>query len=988
MNKFPSLCWVVFGVFQLSAAEPQTAGAKGSDGPLTPQQALASFRLEPGLRVELVAAEPLVVDPVAIAFDERGRMFVAENRGYPTGPGEGKPPVGIVAVLEDTNGDGRYDKRTVFADNLTFPNGVMPWRGGVFVTCAPDILYFKDIDGDGRADIRNVVLTGFITGSTTQLRVSHPTLAIDNWVYVTSGLIGGKITSPGYLNHPPVETKTDFRFRPDTDEFEAADGKAQFGLTFDDFGHRFICMNRVQVQQVVLPSRYLQRNPHRAFADTVQNLPESMLPEPLKGHGAAARIYPISRNLTTADSHAGTFTAACGVAIYRGTALPEEYRGCAFSCDPTGNLVHYDRLVPTGATFKARRVREGVEFLASTDNWFRPVNLANAPDGALYICDMHRKTIEHPQYLPGDVRKHTDFDSGKGMGRIYRVVAVNQKSKPRIPNLTNASARTLCNELNNPNSWWRETAQRLLIERQDKVAVPLLKPMPKNARSAVARLHALRTLDGLGALGDEQILCALVDSNPGVRENAIQLAEPRLKNSPQWTPRLIALADDPDTRVRFQCALTLGDMDDARIVPALAKIAVRDTQDRWARAAVLSSVGRWPTVFLRAVLSLHATDEGMADLWEELGRMLGDGQSPENLITQLSEVGAAADVLPISDQLTFASGMAQGLRGRGIGGTDRSALASLLATNSPATDSARTFVAKLTDRSLKIASDAQQPLTLRLAAVGLLGQADYSIAGATLLKLVGLPSPNELQIAAVRSLGQMSDPALASALLERERWNSYTPAVREAVLSSLIAKPQFHPPLLTALETKAMPMGAMDSARRKQLTQDRDEAVRQRAAELFKSLQSGDRMKVYEDYKSVLALKPDPKNGRAVFLKTCASCHRLDQEGVPVGPDLFGIRSQPKEAMLLHIIVPEYEIMPGFANYTVETIDGRTISGLIASESANNVTLRQALGVEETISRGNIVSISSSSLSLMPQELEKAMSRQDMADLISYLKGE
>src|SRR6059036_318361 len=176
-----------------------------TSGPLSPAESLAAFQLEPGLRIELVAAEPLVVDPVAMAFDEKGRLFVVENRGYPTGPGGDKPPAGVIALLEDTDGDGRFDKRTVFADGLTFPNGIMPWKGGFFVTCAPDLLYLKDTDGDGRADVRKVVFTGFSTSGSTQLRVSHPTLGLDNWVYLTSGLTGGKVISPDYPAHPPVE---------------------------------------------------------------------------------------------------------------------------------------------------------------------------------------------------------------------------------------------------------------------------------------------------------------------------------------------------------------------------------------------------------------------------------------------------------------------------------------------------------------------------------------------------------------------------------------------------------------------------------------------------------------------------------------------------------------------------------------------------------------------------------------------------------------
>ncbi len=336
------------------------------------------------MTIELVAAEPTIESPVAMAFDERGRLYVAENRGYPTGPGEGQPPAGRIALLEDADGDGRFEKRTDFATGLTFPNGVMPWKGGLIVTCAPDVLYLKDTDGDGRADVRKVLFTGFSTSGSTQLRVSHPTLGLDNWVYLTSGLTGGNVVSPDFPDRLPIELKrTDFRFLPDGDQFEVADGGAQFGQTFDDWGRRFICYNRVQVQHVVLASRILKRNPHLAFSETVQNCPAEVVPEPLKGHGAGARLFPISSNVTTADSHAGTFTAACAVTIYRGTGLPDEYRGGAFSCDPTGNLIHFDRArASNAATFSAFRSRDETEFVASTDNWFRPVFLAHGPEGA------------------------------------------------------------------------------------------------------------------------------------------------------------------------------------------------------------------------------------------------------------------------------------------------------------------------------------------------------------------------------------------------------------------------------------------------------------------------------------------------------------------------------------------------------------------------------------------------------------------------------
>ena len=887
-----------------------TLSTAADQGPLTPDQALRSFQLDPGLVVEVVAAEPVVGDPVALAFDERGRMFVAENRGYPVGP---EP--GVIAMLEDKDRDGRFEKRTVFADGLTFPNGVLPWNGGVIVTCAPDILFFKDTDGDGKADAKRVLLTGFVTNNTTQLRVSHPTWSIDNWVYVTSGLTGGKITCPERPGQPPLDLRTDLRFRPDTLEFEAADGRGQFGMTFDDFGHRFNCMNRVHIQHVVLSSKQLARNPNLTFAETVHNVPESMVPEPLKGHGAAARIHPISHNITTADSHAGTFTAACGVLIYRGNALPTNYYGNAFACDPAGNLVHRDILTPFGATFSARAATPGREFLASSDDWCRPVFLANGPDGALYICDMYRKTIEHPQYLPEEIRKRTDFDSGRGMGRIYRVRKVGTRQKTAR---FETSTKALCQNLTHTNAWQRETAQRLLVERKDSAAIPILK------RSI--SVHALRTLQGLGNLDESTIKQALRHEHPSVREHALQLMPDP------------SLANDPDPHVRFQCALSLGDSEHPQKVKALAAIASREGSDRWTRAAVLSSAKGCEGELFAELMS--KPNDGMGDFLFELGRILGKtlkGDALKNVCNH---------------NISAMAGLAEGHG------------------SMPCAD-------------VSILKDAQACLTsaqpYRVHAAILLGRANATNAASTLLELLSPGTPAALQNAAVKALCQM--PSETPLLINR--WKALTPAVKEATLSALQA-----PVLLSAFESGDIPVSAADSVRRRQLTEHRDVAIRERASKIFQSVKSGDRMKVFEEYKSVLALKAVPQNGKKIFAQHCASCHRLDREGVAVGPDLFGMRNQPKEAILLHIIVPEYETLPGFAGYEVEMKDGRVLSGLIAAETPSSITLRMAQGQDENLPREAVASISATGLSLMPQEMEKNMSRQDMADLLAYLKGE
>ncbi len=975
------------------------------DGPLVPEKASESFRLEPGLRLELVAAEPLVVSPVAMAFDERGRLFVAENRGYPSGPGEGKPPVGRIARLEDTDGDGRMDRRTEFAEGLTFPNGVMPWKGGVIVTCAPDVLHLRDTDGDGKADERHVLFTGFATDGSTQLRVSHPTLSIDNWIYLTSGLKGGKVVSPSAPDRPAVVTgRTDFRFRPDGDAWEAADGGAQFGISFDDFGRRFICYNRVQVQHVVISSQTLRRNPHLAFSETVQNCPVETVAEPLKGHGAAARLFPISRNVTTADSHAGTFTAACAVTIARGTGLPDSYRGGAFSCDPTGNLVHFDRLEPKGATFAAHRAREAVEFLASSDSWFRPVFLAHGPDGALYVCDMYRRTIEHPDYLPVEIRKRTDFEGGKTMGRIWRVVRDDAKAEDlrrlRDVDLSGSSTPDLCDTLRNPDGWWRDTAHRLLLERRDQDAVKPLRAIAADPQALPASVvHAMRLLEALDAFDDEAIPPALKHPAAPVREHALQLAEPRLAGRRALLQRMRMLALDEDARVRFQVAISLGEFRSASergverasggdaVAASLALIAARDGSDRWTRAAVFSSLSGLESDFLTALRD-SPRDAGplSTELLIGLGRLQGAGRPREEWPGFIRLVVADRPGFAPEEQAALLTGLAEAVRGR-LASTDSGDVLSAAIGAVPEGRELGVSVRKLVASMKSTASNADATIEGRSAAVGLLAFADFDQAGETLLGLVDPGQAKALQVAAVRALGQQRDDRVAGELLGAGRFATYTPSMRDEVLSALGSQSRHLPGLLTALEDGRVPTGAIDALRRRQLTGSRDESIRQRAQALFGAV-AGDRAKVYDDFKRVVTIKADPARGRVVFARECASCHRLDQEGSAVGPDLFGIRNQPKESILLHILVPDHEITQGFAAYTVATKDGRVLTGLVASETPTSLTLRQPLGKEDVILRTDIDELAASTQSLMPQGLEKNIPRQEFADLLAYLKGE
>ncbi|GDY20775.1 cytochrome c [Verrucomicrobiota bacterium] len=1012
--------------------------------PLTPQQALASLQVEAGLRVELAAAEPLVASPCAVAWDERGRMFVAENRGYPVGPGSNQPPAGVIAMLESTKGDGIYDKRTEFATGLTFPNGLMCWRGGLIVTCAPDIFYLKDTDGDGKADVKRVLLTSFGTTSTTQLRVSHPTLGLDGWIHVTSGLVASKVTCPEHPERGAIDLpRGDARFHPDTLEIEPWPGVGQFGLAFDDFGRKFICSNRNPLQHVVLHPRYLKRNPHLAFSDTVQDVAPP---------GDAAKVWPLSADHTTAafipslmsTPHAGTFTSACGISLWRGGALPAAFANSAFICEPAQNLVQRQVLTPDGPTFKSAPATPGREFLASADTWFRPVFSATGPDGALYICDMYRKVIDHPQYLPEHIRGGLDYEAGKNMGRIWRVVE-SSKFKVQSSKLDLGAAGTeeLVAKLNDANGWVRSTAFRLLTERADKVAVPILKSQIGDFKlpSAAARVATLRLLDNLGALDDATLLKAFDDPAPPVREVALQALEPRLSLAAQrilpartvneadsripltndnkrpgfllvtnpdtkvvyariklssFDKTPFQLAGDPDERVRFQSALVLGAETGIPGLPLsnpLSTVMIRGGGNKWCNAAVLSAIGKGdePSQLLGFLLrEKHPNLLVLKSMCYELGKQLVSTREPR-LVTQ-----TLRSLFPYffdeEDEkheagMAVLAGVASAVKAKGLTKPGQPVLHEVIWTKAPYSYAVAREVTNLFNEAVVFVRSASTTQSAKLTAIELLAYTDFATAGAALQSLIAPQTPNELQAAAVRALSQLPGAKAGEWFVERERWRSYTPPVRDAVLTAMLSQPALQLVLLEAVEKGVVQPWAVPANRRNPLLKHKDAAVAARAAKAFQPQGAADRMKVYEDYKSVLALPANAKNGHAVFTKTCAACHQFAGEGQRVGPELTGIRLQPAEAILLHILVPDAEIYPGFTAYEIETKDGRTLTGLLASDTPTSVTLRAAQGVEETILRSNIAKLTSSSTSLMPNELEKTMTRQDMADLLGFLQG-
>lgn len=945
-----------------------------------PADAASTFRVRPGFRLDPIAVEPAVADPVAAAFDADGRLYVVEMRGYPYPE---QVPTGNVRRLDDRDGDGKYETSTIFLDGLSWPTAVVPSDGGVFIAAAPEIIFAKDTDGDGRADLRRVAFSGFGTQN-VQALVNGLCWGPDGWIYGAGGPNGGEIKNHARPDAKPVSVRgRDFRFRPDGSALEAISGGGQFGHGFDDWGHRFVCSNSNHIRQIVLPSHDLERNPALAAGRVVADIAVE---------GAAGPVFRISpiepwrivrtrqrvadpamrdRLAPTERVAGGFFTSATGVTIYRGTAFPPEYRGNAFIGDVGGNLVHRKTIAKAGSKFRATRADQGVEFIASTDNWFRPVNFANTPDGTLLVLDMYRETIEHPASIPEPIKKHLDLTSGHDRGRIFNLVpnAFQPRDQPR---LASAPTTTLVTRLADPDAWWRETAQRLLIERRDPDALPALRALASARPSALARVHALNTIAVLDALHPDEALAALADPDPNVREQAARLAEPLAKVDAKVAAALLALAEDPDAMVRFQSAFSIGEVASPEAIAALASIADRDAGDVWSRVAVLSSVAGRPGSLAEALSAKPGFFDGKdGPAWTAaIGELVGGEGRPDEVDAWLARF--AAEGTPPGRARSAILGLARGLERSG--GSLRGVADGRFGSQ----------FAAIVDRAAGVAA-GDGSLEARIEAVGLLrlGPADRVLE--TLPPLLDAREPAGLQLAAIRALTALPDSRVGPAIIER--WRSLSPTLRREALEALFARPERIVALLDALDAGTIAVTDLDADRRRRLLASTDPTVRDRATMRLGTEVRVDRAALIAGRRGALAIAGDRDQGRLVFQKACATCHRAGGVGVEVGPDLATVAGRTPDDLLVHILDPNREVAPPSVNYAVATVDGRIFTGLIFDESAVGLTLKRAEGATDIIPRARIEEITSSGLSLMPEGLEMGLEDRDLADLIAFIRG-
>lgn len=937
-----------------------------------PDKAVSTFQVRDGFRLELVASEPLIVSPVAMAFDENGRLFVVEMRDYSERRDE---RLGRIKLLEDTDGDGRFDKATIYATNLPWPTSVICYDGGIFVGASPDIFYFKDTNGDGVADVRKLIFTGFGNGApklNVQQLLNSFTWGIDNRIH---GALGGNssiVTNLMQREAKPLELRgRDFSFDPRTFELRAESGGGQWGMSFDDEGNKFVCNNSRHIAVEMYDDRYAARN--RFYS----------MPPPDVGiavDGPAAEVFRISPDepwrvirtkwrvsglapgpIEGGGRASGYFTGAAGAMIYRGDAFPSEYRGNAFIADCGSNLIHRKKIRRDGLNFIAERApdEQKREFLASRDNWCRPVSMANAPDGTLYFLDMYRETIEHPWSLPPELKSKLDLNSGNDRGRIYRVVPNNFK-QPRPVRLGAASVSELVKTLEHPNGWHVDTAARLLFERHDTNAVLLLRHLLRESPSSSARIYALSALLNFRAVDLDDLNRALSDEDTVVRVNAVRNTDEQVRADSQadvetWLTALRGLAKDPDERVRFQVALADNDS------ITLSKIISRDVEQPWIRAAVLGGLSEGAADVFAALAGNSGFVErpGAVEFLHEAARIAG-ASAPVNRVVLDLRVSARSP-----RALMFATALASGLERRDM---------------SISVVDGRTFE-RLRTKARDASADSSLADAKRIEAVEFLALANDAGSRTALAELLTASASPALQTAVVTVLGKRRDQSMTNIFV---RWPQLAPQARTKAVSISLNRRDMTSALLRAVDDGNIARTELTAADVQRLTTHKDGALREQARKIFRRDDSA-RSEVVKKFRPALDLKGDASKGHVIYQQRCMTCHRAGNEGFAVGPDLASVANGGKEKLLASILDPSAEVAAAYVAYSVETKRGETFLGVLAGENPASVALKMPNGEATRVVRENISSMRGSDKSLMPEGLEEGLSAQDFADLLEFV---
>ncbi|MDZ4849609.1 MAG: PVC-type heme-binding CxxCH protein [Pirellulaceae bacterium] len=957
--------------------EERGANIEMTSNALSPDESLKKIHLPAGFKAEIVAAEPLLLDPVAFDWDQRGRLWVVEMADYPLGMDGNGQPGGRIRVLEDSDSDGSYDRSTLFADGLNFPNGILTWRDGVIVTASPEILFLQDTDADGRADKKEILISGLVEGN-QQLRANGLRWGLDNWVYVAAGSpdarrYGGKLNLKSIrLDREVFVGGRDYRFRPDTGELEPASGPTQFGRNCDNWGHWFGTQNSNPLWHYVLPEHYLHRNPHFGASETLVQLVTPPNPP----------VYPASsleKRFRRPDL-SGHYTSACGGVIYRDAQLFQDSETHAFICEPFHNLIQHVSLSNSGASFVAKVIpgKGQFDFFASEDRWCRPVMVREAPDGSLWIADMARYMIEHPQFLPPEGKDEMlpHYRRGDDLGRIYRVSLQNM---PRFKTVRfdHLSTSDLVTALDTSNGWCRDKVHQILLWRADEDALAPLIDLVEHGKNPLARLHALCVLDGLGGLTPRLVAQVLADPHPGLRENALRVAESCLTKD--VLTAAVRLVDDKDAKVLLQLAFLLGESNDEIAGKTLGRLLTLHSDDRLLTEAVMTSATPHLRALVEAVCEGSLANKSQSTVRETLltiGLGLNDRDA---MVKLLSPTFTATDGNYSTQQVTALASLLDQLAQGSVGfeqlrDATNDRLSQLLGN-----------ATLIIEQAHKTAVDASEPVFERIAAMSLISR-DAAAVDEVLPQLASwldLSYPSEVQIAAIRVLIKIASPNVLDALADA--WPRMSPTARQVTLDGWMSREPWAFDLTERLDRKEIHISALDPANRARLIKHESKRISRLAAKVFDTASSS-RGKILESYRPALSLSGDVVRGQRVFIQACALCHKRGTEGRSIGPDMASVVEHPPEKILGSILDPGADIQPGFNPYNCLLNTGEQIYGLLVSENANSIVMLVNDGTKKTVLRNQIEVLKGQNVSFMPEGLEAIIDHQQMADLIAFLR--
>lgn len=944
------------------------------------------FQIVPGFTLELVAKEPLIESPVDLEFNETGDPIVLTMPGYAS---LDKPS--SILILKDNNKDGVYDDKIIYADKLKLASSILPYKDGLLVTDAPYLLFLKDIDHDNKMDVTDTLICGLVTNALSH-NFNGLTYGLDNWIYVANGGNGGKLYWWGDTLSVMDLRGQDFRFNIEKRLMERiGHSSGGFGLGINTWGHLFETHNLNHILHLVFPQRYM---------DSIKLSMDHSL-SIISDHdtNGLSRIYPVGEQQTRVNhpEQSGYFSGSCGITYYEGGDYGPEYEQTVWVADVVLNLIHVDKIRPKGASFVASRLFEKKEFLASTDRSFRPVNMTISPDGSMCVVDMYRTVIEEPEWIPDEIEKDLDLNAGKGQGRLYKIrrsgsnsAAFNTDQFKSIPGMISS--------LQNKNIWVRKTAHRLLMAQTlSEENIEALRQLLKS-NLVWTRVHALWLLAVKEKLAINELNMALSDQEAGIRENALQIAERYLNTSTPILNKCLALLQDDNQHIRMQAALTLSTLPKEAF--NLHKIEIQDaliksisiSSDAWNLAAITLATKHEPAELFKRLVENFVPSNEM--LLSNLALVCGNSTANAHLVLQVLDhsklrpdikhqiIQRLNDGLNTNISIEILLPDIKKLEKT----EDIEMIKSLAAIRSQLNLPPSKQFLNYSNAALQKVLNHSFADSIRFEQLTLLELMPYEEKSEVLFQCVNNSEPMKIQSEALGQLSTYDNPAIGKQLVKK--WTSLGPQTRRLAGDILLFKKVHHDALLSGLEAKTINIGEMnfDLERRRMLLRSKNDDIKRRARALFSDAEVLNRKEAMDKMKPALTLAGSVVNGAKIFETICSHCHVYSSVGQRVGPVLTEINRKSKGSLLHDILDPNAAVNTEYINHKVETKEGEIHMGIVDSETDKYIIIKKMGGSKITLDKADIKSLTSMGTSLMPEGLERAMSVQEMADLLTFLQ--